>query len=225
MKSAPNELASLYRDRFDATQSYRDRVWRVLVADFFQALIPARASVLDLGCGYGQFINHVQAEQKFGMDLNPTSASHLAAGVRFLRQDCAASWELADRSLDVIFTSNFLEHLPDKTALQATLAQVGRCLKPTGRLIALGPNIKYLPGLYWDFWDHHVALTENALREALVVSGFQVTRCLPKFLPYTMAQGPQYPLAFLKLYLRVPLAWRFLGKQFLVIAQAPAPVS
>ena len=221
MKSTPNELASLYRDRFDAAQAYRDRVWQVLVADFFQAFIPERASILDLGCGYGQFINHVRARQKFGMDLNPATAGHLTPEVRFLRQDCALPWEVPDRSLDTVFTSNFLEHLPDKTALQATLAQAGRCLKPTGRLIALGPNIKYLPGLYWDFWDHHVALTENALREALLVSGFKVTRCLPKFLPYTMAQGPQYPLLFLRLYLRLPLAWRFLGKQFLVIAQAP----
>jgi SAM-dependent methyltransferase len=223
MKPSPNELASLYRDRFDSAQAYRDRVWRVLVADFFQALIPEQASVLDLGCGYGQFINHVQARQKFGMDLNPATASHLAPEVRFLRQDCSVTWELPDHSLDAVFTSNFLEHLPDKTALQATLVQAGRCLKPTGCLIALGPNIKYLPGLYWDFWDHHVALTENALREALVVSGFKVTHCRPKFLPYTMAQGPQYPLLFLRLYLRLPLAWRLLGKQFLVIAQAPAP--
>ena len=36
-------------------------------------------------------------------------------------------------------------------------------------MIALGPNIKYLPGSYWDFWDHFLCLTEMSLGEALEV--------------------------------------------------------
>jgi predicted SAM-dependent methyltransferase len=59
------------------------------------------------------------------------------------------------QSLDVVFTSKFFEHLSDKPSLVATLSKAFRCLKPSGRLIALGPNIKYLPGEYWDFFDHH----------------------------------------------------------------------
>jgi len=82
----------------------------------------------------------------------------------------------------------------------------------------MGPNIKYLPGAYWDFWDHYVILTELSLREALETRGFRIDLCLGKFLPYTMAGGPRYPLAFLRAYLRLPLAWRMFGKQFLVIA-------
>jgi hypothetical protein len=29
-------------------------------------------------------------------------------------------------------------------------------------------------------------------------------------------------MAFLKLYLKLPFAWKFFGKQFLVVAQKPA---
>lgn len=46
----------------------------------------------------------------------------------------------------------FFEHLPDKAHLLRTLGQIRRCLKPGGCLIAMGPNIKYLPGRYWDFF-------------------------------------------------------------------------
>ena len=134
-------------------------------------------------------------------------------------QDCSARWQLADASLDVVFTSNFFEHLPDKTALGRTFDEIRRCLRPGGRLIAMGPNIKYLPGAYWDFWDHYVALTEASLSEALTTRGFQIDRCVGKFLPYTMAGGPRYPLAFLRTYLRLPFVWRIFGKQFLVVAQ------
>jgi predicted SAM-dependent methyltransferase len=56
--------------------------------------------------------------------------------------------------LDVIFTSNFFEHLVSKQALSQTILQAKKCLVPGGRLIAMGPNIRFVGGAYWDFWDH-----------------------------------------------------------------------
>src|SRR5690606_19974021 len=102
------------------------------------------------------FINNIQAHRKLAMDLNPDASAHLAGNVEFLHQDSSAAWPLADNSLDVVFTSNFFEHLPDKECLSEPLRQALRCLNPGGRLIAVGPNIKYLHGEYWDFYDHHV---------------------------------------------------------------------
>src|SRR2546423_14060919 len=102
------------------------------------------------------------------MDLNPDAAQHLHPAVQLLAQDCSVRWLLPDNSLNIVFTSNFFEHLPDKTALGRTLDEIFRCLKPGGKLIAMGPNIKYLPGEYWDFWDHHLPLTETSLSEAFV---------------------------------------------------------
>jgi SAM-dependent methyltransferase len=155
------------------------------------------------------------------MDLNPDSEARLASGVLFLRQDCSQPWPFQKNTLDVVFTSNFFEHLPDKNALGLTLDQIRRCLKPGGRLIALGPNIKYLPGAYWDFWDHYLPLTETSLCEGLVNRAFAIERCWPKFLPYTMVKSREYPILFIRLYLKLPLVWRFLGKQFLVVARKP----
>jgi hypothetical protein len=51
--------------------------------------------------------------------------------------------------------------------------------------------------------------------------GFEVTLCLDRFLPYTLARTRRYPLIFLKVYLRLKPAWRFFGKQFLVVAEKP----
>src|SRR5438270_4059228 len=101
------ELSRVYTSRFDATQAYRRRVWTVLVSEFFQELVPDNAVVLDLGCGYGEFINTVKARKKFGMDLNPRTQEHLAPEVTFLRQDCSASWAVGPEQLDLVFTSNF----------------------------------------------------------------------------------------------------------------------
>jgi SAM-dependent methyltransferase len=219
MTASQQELSKIYHRRFIRTAAYRNRVWEVLTRDFFSRWVPADSSVLDLGCGYGEFINNIVARSKHGMDLNPETGKRLHADIQFVHQDCSATWPLPENSLDVVFTSNFFEHLPDKEALNRTLRQVLRCLKPGGRLIALGPNVKYLHGEYWDFYDHHVYLTEASLGEALEVEGFQIEIIKAQFLPFTMVKAPEYPMFFVKLYLAFPLLWRWRGKQFLIVAQ------
>lgn len=215
----PRELQAIYEHRFKNHRvAYRQRLWATLVREYFQALIPLYATVLDLGCGYGEFINHVEARERFAMDLNPNARSRLAPGVQFLFQDCSQRWAIADNSLDVVFTSNFFEHLPDKLALKLTLLEAHRCLKPGGLLIALGPNIKFVQGAYWDFWDHFLCLTEASLAEALLNNGYKIRRVVPRFLPYTTVDQPAWPMSFVKIYLRLPLSWSLFGKQFLVVA-------
>jgi SAM-dependent methyltransferase len=217
--NSPEDLQRIYQTRFRKNLDYRRTVWRTLIDDFFAPYTRGAFSVLDLGCGYGEFITQVAAPNRYAMDLNPDAPSRVGTAVKCLVQDCSHPWALPSDSLDLVFTSNFFEHLPDKTALGRTLDEVHRCLKRGGRLVALGPNIKYLPGAYWDFWDHYLPLTELSLAEALENRHFTVERNLPRFLPYTMASGPQYPIAFLRLYLKLPLAWRVFGKQFLVVGR------
>lgn len=216
------ELTRIYAQRFGATSNYRRRVWQVLVPRFFQQFVPETGTVLDLGCGYGEFINNIRAKRKFGMDLNPDSQRHLNADVAFLHQDCSREWLVEPDELDLVFTSNFFEHLPDKQTLGRTLDQAFRCLKAGGLLVALGPNLKFVGGRYWDFWDHHLPLTEASLSEGLVTRGFQIERCHGRFLPYTLVGGPEYPLWILEVYLKLEFLWRFGGKQFLVVARKPS---
>lgn len=222
MASTEQELSKIYHRRFIRTAAYRNKVWQVLTREFFNRWVKDDAVVLDLGCGYGEFINNIPARRKLAMDLNPDAPAHLAKNVEFLHQDCSSPWPLPDNSLDVVFTSNFFEHLPDKDCLNRTLHQALRCLKPGGQLIAIGPNIKFLHGEYWDFYDHHVYLTEASLGEAMEIEGYQIDVLLPKFLPFTMVEAPEYPMFFVRLYIALPLLWRWRGKQFLIVARKPA---
>jgi len=220
----PAELRSIYRLRFEKMRAYRARVWEVLIREKFQACVKPDDDVLDLGCGYGEFINQIRCGKKYGMDLNPDSRKNLAPDVELIEQDCSARWQFPDGTLDTVFTSNFFEHLPSKAALKATLDEAHRCLKPGGRIIAIGPNIKYLPGRYWDFWDHHLPLSEASLSEGLVSCGFIIRECVDRFLPYTMVDAREYPMFLISAYLRFPLAWKILGRQFLVSAVKPGMV-
>ena len=184
----PEELQRIYSQRFDAVMSYRNEVWKILTSYFFQKYISPDTRVLDIGCGYGEFINNIKAGKKYGMDLNPEAKKHLHAEVELLQQDCSTRWPIPDGSLDVVFTSNFFEHLPSKATLTSTLTEALRCLKPGGKLIAIGPNIRVIPDIYWDFYDHYLPLSDISLAEGLTNVGYTVETSHAHFLPYTMVR-------------------------------------
>lgn len=217
----PSELQKIYDARFATTAAYRNSLWKILTTEYFSRYVSVENTVLDLGCGYGEFINNIRCREKYGMDLNPRSESHLNSDVKFLRQDCSSTWQIPDHSLDVIFTSNFFEHLPDKQRLSETLAEAHRCLRSSGIFIAMGPNIKFTGGAYWDFFDHYLALTDLSLTEVLEIQDFRIRSAIDRFLPYTMVNAPQYPTWMMSVYLKLSIAWPLFGKQFLIVATKP----
>ena len=215
----PEDLRQLYRTRFGGNAEYRTLMWGALTR-YFERWISADATVLDLGCGYGEFINHVHCQTKFAMDLNPDSVRFVKTATVF-EQDCSQPWPFDANRLDIVFTSNFFEHLPTKAMLESTLVEAFRALKPGGCLIAMGPNVRYVSGAYWDFFDHHLALTERSLTEVLLKVGFETESCFDKFMPYSTVGRRRYPVFVIRTYLAIPLAWKLFGKQFLIVARKP----
>lgn len=217
-QSAFNDnLITIYENRFQGLADYRKKIWRVLIDQWLSQWIRGKDSILDLGSGHGEFITQITCPCRYAMDLSPASADVLEEGVVFLNQDCSATWDLPSDSLAVVFTSNFFEHLLTKTDLKKTFDQAFRTLKPGGLLLALGPNIRLTQGSYWDFWDHHLPLTEKSITELGELCGFKVEKCYAATLPYSMSQGVRPPIWMLRLYLRFPPVWRLLGKQFFVV--------
>lgn len=214
-------LAAQYRRRFEAEQSARIGVWRVLVDAWFSRYLLGAEAVLDLGCGWGAFINHVTTPRRYGIDLNEDAHRHLDEDVVLFRQSADDPWPLPESSLDLVFTSNFLEHLPSRDAIMGALGEAFRCLRPGARIVCLGPDIRYAKGDYWNFFDHVVPLTARSLTEALELAGFRSDELIDRFLPYTLA-GRRPPSSFvIRTYLRLRPAWRLLGRQFLAVAAKP----
>ena len=218
------DARNLYKIRFsDSNTASKNKIWRVIARSFLNRFIKPSDTVVDVACGYGEFINNIKAQQKIGLDLNPDTQKFLAPDVLYHQVSATELGSVVHNRADVVFTSNFLEHLPDKKTLDLFLDQVLIALKPGGRYLILGPNLRYLPGAYWDFYDHHLGLTHLSLCEALRLKGFEIDLCLDRFLPYTTKGAlPTHPL-LVWLYLKFPLAWRLLGKQFFIVARKPAP--
>lgn len=217
-----NNLAELYKIRFTEKELPRkNQIWQILCNSFFQKFINPNGTVVDIACGYGEFLININAGRKIAVDLNPNAKNFLGDDVEFHQCMATDLGSVVIEEADIVFTSNFLEHLPDKKTLDQFLDQVLIALKPGGNYLIMGPNLRYVPGQYWDFYDHHLGLTHLSLCEALKMRGFQIKLCIDRFLPFT-TQGalPTHPF-FVKLYLLFPLAWKILGKQFFIVAQKP----
>jgi len=81
---------------------------------------------------------------------------------------------IANETKDIVFTSNFLEHLATKTECNKVFSEALRVLRAGGKFTVLGPNIKYAYRKYWDYLDHYLPLLHLSLAEGLSSCGFRV---------------------------------------------------
>lgn len=215
----PEALSHLYRERFsDEDVSFKEEMWGILCERVFQRYVRESDTVLDLGAGRCEFINAIRAKDKIAVDLNP-DLERYARGARVVRSPSTDLSPIEPGSVDVVFSSNFLEHLPSKGDVLRTLRECRRILKPDGTLIVLMPNIRYLAGRYWDYFDHHTPLTHLSLVEALTLEGFRPRRVVPRFLPYTVKQrGAPRSATLVRVYLSLRFLWPLFGRQMLVVA-------
>jgi SAM-dependent methyltransferase len=210
-------VPDIYETRFDERAvRAKDAVWREIVR-YLARHIDAAAPVIDVACDRGHFIRWAPGSERWATDIRDVRSA-LPEDVRFVQ---ASGLDLADAvptgHFGTVFMSNYLEHLASSEAVVDQLRVAARLLRPGGRVVVLQPNIRLVGPRYWDFIDHHVALTERSLVEAAELAGFSTERLTTRFLPYsTKGRLPADP-RLVRAYLGFPPAWRVLGKQTLYV--------
>lgn len=217
-----DKLDRLYKRRFGSDVAFRRDMWRSLCQRFFQRYISPDATVLEVGAGYCEFINSIQARRKIALDLNPDSARFARPEVEVIHSSSTDMSTIPDDSVDAVFVSNFFEHL-SRDAILETMREVARVLQPCGRFLILQPNIRYCWRDYWMFFDHITPLDQYSLTEALELSGFRVAQMIVRFLPYTTHGKLPKAIFLVNLYLKTPILWRIFGQQTFVVAEL-API-
>jgi len=193
-------------------------MWQILCRSFFQRYVDPGATVVEVGAGHCEFINHIVAARRIAVDLSSDTANYAAPGVEVVTSSSSDLSAITDGSVHVAFASNFFEHLTRPDIL-ATLREIKRVLAPTGRILILQPNVRFCYRDYWMFFDHITALDDRSLVEALEMSGFTAETVIDRFLPFTTKSALPKSLMLLRIYLAVPLLWRIFGAQAFVVAR------
>jgi SAM-dependent methyltransferase len=197
----------------------RDVLWNALWRFHFSRQIRSTDCVLDLGCGYGEFINNVKARRRIGLDTWDGIAGYLAPGVESVIGDVTDLGAIEDHSVDFAFASNLFEHI-GKDDLARVLASLARKLAPGGTINILQPNYRYAYREYFDDYTHVSVYSHISLADFLVANGYEVLDVRPRFLPLTIKSRLPVSSALIRLYLASPI--KPLGKQMLIRARPRA---
>jgi hypothetical protein len=198
--------------------SKRRAIWREIANHLYREM-GSPACVLDPAAGHGEFISAIPAEERWAVDI-VAHAQNYGPGVRTVISDIFDA-ELPDNHFDGIFVSNFLEHLATQDSVADFLDRMFKCASPGGVITILGPNFKYCGAEYFDCADHVLALTHVSVAEHLYAAGFVPRAVYPRFLPFSFRGVLPASPTLTRAYLQTPLAWKVLGKQYLLHAGRP----
>ena len=204
---------------FQTRLAYDDRrevLWRTLCRYHFAKFVSSSDCVLELGAGYGAFINNISARRRIAVDTWPGFLPHLVPGVEGEVRDVTDLAFLSDRSVNFVFASNLFEHV-SHDAFGSVLGQLRRVLAPDGTLNIVQPNFYYAYREYFDDYTHQSVYSHISLCDFVVANGYAIIECRKKFLPLTLkSRFPVFP-ALIRAYLASP--WKPMAKQMLVRAK------
>jgi SAM-dependent methyltransferase len=199
----------IYKNRFEDLKT-RQKIWNTLVNNYFQTFIKNSDVVLDFGCGYCEFINAVICKKKYAFDLDKNYKQYASKNVTFLSNPKLPT------NIDKIFISNVFEHL-ERNEITSTIKSFYQILNKGGQVLVLQPNIRFASKDYWMFFDHITPIDDRALAEIFKVYKFKLVKSVPHFLPFTTKSRLSNFSFLTSLYLKLPIAWRFFGKQSFLI--------
>ena len=206
---------NLYHHRFSKDENHkRTLLWRELYRGFLYRYIRPTDTVCDIGAGSLEFLDVSVCKKKIAVDplyrkLVVKQGIDGYPSVKYVVKKFR-------HSVDVVMLSNILEHMKDREEIISLLSTVRMLLKPGGSLLIIQPTIDLVGDRYWDFFDHIVPITRKSLQEVLVVSGFEIQKCIPRFLPYTTKTRFPIPPWMVRIYLIFPWFLRpFAGQCFI----------
>lgn len=205
-----------YHETRLAPDPRRSAVWAALWRYYFRHRIDPGHTVLDLGCGHGDFINNVQAKRRIALDLWPGFEAGLADGIEAVVAPVTDLSAIQDGSIDYAFASNLFEHIA-KQDFAETLAALRVKLAPGGTLTILQPNYRYAYREYFDDYTHVSVYSHISLCDFLEANGFRPIEVRPRFLPLTVKSRLPTWGPLIGAYLASPV--KPFGKQMLVRAR------
>ena len=194
---------------------FRKGVWQAII-HYIQKDVKSIKTLIELGAGYGDFINQFPAEKKLAFDLNEKMKPFFERNVEFYSEDATGIAHLSKECADLVFASNFLEHLSHDT-LKCLMPLVHRVLRPGGYLVLLQPNYRLCRDRYFEDTTHLTVFSDDTMVDFLSKYGFHVIKLIPGLLPFSMkSRLPKWPI-LVRMYLLSP--FKPLAAQMYIVAK------
>lgn len=164
-----------FPDKFDAYrpvfEGFFEERW-----DLLRSATPNIRRLLDVGCGYGLFLQYAarQGPTCVGLELDPTVATHAREAYGLDVRSIRVEDFYDDTPFDAIVMADVLEHLPDAKEVLTLCRQL---LAPDGVLFIQVPNVlgfKLPWGHSWGLPHHIWQFSRSSLRQLLNAAGFQI---------------------------------------------------
>ena len=193
----------------------RDLLWRSLWRFHFSKIVSPNDCVLDLGCGYGDFINNVVARRRIAIDSWEHFPEYVDPNVERVVGSVTDLDFIQAGTIDFAFASNLFEHL-SHADFGRVLEILRTKLTEYGTLNILQPNYRYAYREYFDDYTHISVFSHISMADFINANGFDVLEIWPRFLPLTVkSRLPVWPW-LIKAYLASPI--KPLAKQMLIRA-------
>lgn len=144
-RAAPSRLAAAndLREQMRELPAFR-ALLRSAEEGLVRGLGPLAGPVLDLGCGDGHFGARALGGGAIGTDpdLDAIAVAGRRRGHRALVAADGSRLPISTGSMGTVVANSVLEHIP---ALDETLAECARVLRPGGRLVITAPSDRFTP--------------------------------------------------------------------------------
>ena len=164
------------------------RSYRQALAHYYNLIIPAGASVLEIGCGSGDLLARLNTQNVHGIDLSEVQIARarqkIPHGVFAVQP--GETLELGDRKFDFIIISDALNLIAD---VQQLFAQLHRCSHADTRLVLNFHSALWRPILSLASWlrirpapPHSSWLTSSDVHGLLALTGWETIKSSPRIL-------------------------------------------
>jgi SAM-dependent methyltransferase len=189
--------------------------------------VPPGGRVLDVGAGYGFFLEAAEKAgyQTDGMEISEHAAEQARQRIkgRVVQQGAEEPFPFADGEFDAVTLLDVIEHLQD---YDTALASCRRVLKPGGKLFVITLNAHSLArpllGKRWAWYQdptHIHMFTPRMLREGLTGAGLEVETLITESNFCSVGEGTKFlkPLRVIGRVVHTPA----FGDSLLAVAKKP----
>ncbi len=163
----------VYNEQDRPFTTYPDQLARYLTQRY---AIRQGQSLLDIGCGRGEFLRGFIrcGAQGFGVDRS-IAAAKVCPEAELRTADLENDGlPFADGVFDVVFSKSVIEHFHYPERL---VQEIYRVLKPGGLVITLCPDWEFNYRIYFEDYTHRTPFMSSSLRDIQLIHGFESVRC------------------------------------------------